>query len=65
MVDEEPIRGMPAWVKVAAAIGIGFAVLLAVVVLAGGGSHGPSRHLNGDDPAGTTVHTAPEGGGHR
>ena len=49
----------PLWVKVLAVIGAGL-VLLAAVLLLGGGDHGPGRHLGagylaagaGPDPAG-------------
>lgn len=39
--------GMPRWVKVSAiAVGI-LAILLAILLIFGGGKHGPSRHFGG------------------
>jgi hypothetical protein len=64
----------PRWVKVAAVIGALVALIVVVMLLFGGGSHGPGRHT-GDDtrpssPAqsetapsnGGGVHTPPAGG---
>ena len=44
---DEGRAGMPRWVKVSA-IGVGIlAILLAILLIFGGGQHGPSRHFGG------------------
>lgn len=40
--DSDAPEGMPRWVKVFAAVGIAFLVLLGVLLATGG--HGPGRH---------------------
>jgi hypothetical protein len=40
--DSDAPEGMPRWVKVFAAVGIAFLVLLVVLLATGG--HGPGRH---------------------
>jgi len=39
--------GMPRWVKVSAIAVSIFAILLAILLIFGGGQHGPSRHFGG------------------
>ena len=41
--------GTPRWVKVSAIIAVVVVALVAVMLLAGGGEHGPGRHLGGGD----------------
>ncbi len=40
----------PRWVKVFAIVTAALVVLVVVMALLGGGQHGPSRHLPGDNP---------------
>lgn len=42
---EERPPSMPRWVKVFAIIGIVLVLLFGIVKLAGGGNHGPGRHM--------------------
>lgn len=44
--DDVTTTGPPRWVKVSAILAAVLALLLAVVLLAGGG-HGPGRHTSG------------------
>ncbi len=44
----------PRWVKVLAIVAAVVVILVVVVTLVGGGEHGPSRHLPGDEPGGHT-----------
>ena len=48
--------GMPRWVKVSGIITLVLVLLLVVVMVAGGGRHGPGRHMPSGSPGG---HTAP------
>lgn len=51
--------GTPRWVKASVTV-VGVLVLLAVfLMLAGGGHHGPGRHMPSGDAGG---HKSPEGG---
>lgn len=44
--------GMPRWVRLLAIAVVLLALLIAVVMLIGGGEHGPARHFSaGADPA--------------
>jgi hypothetical protein len=54
--------GTPRWVKVFGAIALVVIMLFVVVVLVGGGEHGPGRHTpgGGSDPSGG--HTGPPRG---
>ena len=60
--------GTPRWVKVLAVIGVVLALVVGVMLLVGGGEHGPGRHTGSDGttPAhGTGGHTLrSEDGGH-
>jgi ABC-type transporter Mla subunit MlaD len=58
--DREPTAGTPLWVKVFGIIAV-FVVLLVVVLLVfGGGEHGPSRHSRVSATTDTTAsHTGP------
>jgi hypothetical protein len=58
--------GMPRWVKVSAVLGVVAALLVAALVLVGGGEHGPGRHLpsGGDEPESIVTDGAAGGGGH-
>jgi hypothetical protein len=55
--DRDSTPSTPRWVKVSGIIAIVAVVLIAVMLLAGGGQHGPGRHLA---PAGD--HMPPAGG---
>ena len=64
--------GMPRWVRVSAVLGLLAALLVAALVVLGGGDHGPGRHLPSgrgepgssitDGAAGGEGHERPEGG---
>ena len=41
----------PRWVKVSAAIAVAVVLLIAAMLVFGGGEHGPGRHLGGGDNA--------------
>jgi hypothetical protein len=62
--DTQP-AGTPRWVKVFGVIALVLVVLLAVMIIAGRGGHGPSRHTGDNIPfvdAGghaTVAHTVP------
>ena len=58
MADPPPYPGAPRWVKLAAVVAGVFALLIAVLMFAGGGRHGPGRHMPSDQT------TAPHSGGH-
>lgn len=65
--DTPPPR--PRWVKVSAIVALIVALLIGVLQLFGGGSHGPGRHLSSGDGAATPSSTVTEGhtpppGGH-
>jgi hypothetical protein len=75
--DVEPDRGSitstPRWVKVSGLIALVLVLLVGVMLLVGGGSHGPDRHTGdaggqtpsagGDTPpSGAGGHTPPPGG---
>ena len=45
--EESP--GTPRWMKVFAIIALIVVVLVAIVMVAGGGTHGPSRHIPSGD----------------
>ena len=69
MADLPHYPGAPRWVKVAGIV-VGVLVLLAVImVLAGGGRHGPFRHMSSGDadggtpPSSLAEHPAPSGDG--
>jgi hypothetical protein len=44
--------GTPRWVKVSGIIALALVVLLVVMVIAGRGGHGPSRHTGDSIPLG-------------
>ena len=55
-VEEPREPATPRWVKVAAALAVAAILLAVVVILAGRGNHGPSRHgANGDTGRGEMV----------
>jgi hypothetical protein len=56
MADLPPYSGTPRWVKVSGIIFIVLVLLVVIMRFAGGGRHGPGRHLpgGGDAPAGQT-----------
>ena len=43
--------GAPRWVKVFGIVALALVLMLAILLLAGGGSHGPSRHASSGDVA--------------
>jgi len=49
---------LPTWVKAFGIAAIVLAVLVVVVLVAGGGQHGPGRHLGSDDETPTPSPTA-------
>lgn len=52
MADLPPYPGAPRWVKVSAIIAGVLALLVVILLLFGGGSHGPGRHLASDGAGG-------------
>jgi hypothetical protein len=50
--DREPTTGTPRWVKVFGIIAIIVALLFVVMLVAGGGRHGPGRHRVSDSGSG-------------
>jgi hypothetical protein len=64
-----PTGGTPRWVKVFGIVALILVLLIGGLMLFGGGSHGPGRHLGGDAPSGDAGRTPPSGvpeqpGGH-
>lgn len=60
----------PRWVKVSAGVALIVALLIATLLVLGGGSHGPGRHLSSGDGAATpsspvTESHTPPPAGHR
>jgi len=55
---EGPVRGSttgtPRWVKVFGLIALTLVLLVGVLLLTGGGSHGPGRHTSSGDAGGQT-----------
>lgn len=51
--------GAPRWVKATGVIAVVLVVVVGVMLLTGGGSHGPGRHTGGQPPSSVT----PSGGG--
>lgn len=68
MADLPPYPGAPRWVKVSGIIGIAVVLLFAIMMLIGGGNHGPSRHLPSSDAGSQTspasVSDGKDGDGH-
>jgi hypothetical protein len=68
--DRESTDGTPRWVKVSGIVALLLALVVAVILLIGGGEHGPSRHgpSGGSDdqtpPARVTEGHQPPAGGH-
>jgi hypothetical protein len=66
--ERRPAPGMPRWVKVLGIVALVLVLLTIVLILVGGGSHGPGRHVGGDaSPAGVAEDRSPSGrdvGGH-
>jgi hypothetical protein len=61
--ERESTGGTPRWVKVFGAIALLLVLLIGGLMLFGGGSHGPGRHLGGGDaPAGEAGRKAPPEG---
>jgi hypothetical protein len=59
-----PTSGTPRWVKIIGVIALVLALAVIVMLILGGGEHGPGRHT-GSQPAGaveTEGHTPPQGG---
>ncbi len=63
--------GAPRWVRVFGIIALVLVVLAAILLLTGGGSHGPGRHTGGQAPSaivtqagGEGVHTQPPAAAH-
>lgn len=55
--------GAPRWAKVLGIVALVLVVLLVALLLAGGGSHGPDRHLGSDrSPARVTEDRTASGG---
>ncbi len=54
MADLPPYPGTPPWVKIVGIIVIVLVLLVVIVMVAGGGQHGPSRHMPSGAPAGHT-----------
>jgi len=54
MADLPPYPGAPRWVKISGIIAGILALLVAVLLLAGGGNHGPGRHQFSDGARVTT-----------
>ena len=57
--DGESGAGTPRWVKVFGIIALVVALLFVILMFAGGGRHGPSRHMPRADTGG---HAAPPSG---
>ena len=61
MVDQLPssntadVPGTPRWVKIFAIIAVIVVLLVIILMVAGGGTHGPSRHM----PSGDAGHQMP------
>jgi hypothetical protein len=49
MADQPPYPGIPRWVKVFGIIALVLVLLVIIMMFAGGGSHGPGRHLPSGD----------------
>ncbi len=61
MADLPPYPGAPRWVKAFGIIAIALVVIIVFVLIAGGGPHGPGRHMSPGDKGVDTRHP----GGHR
>jgi hypothetical protein len=67
--DLEPDRGStagtPRWVKAFGAIALILVLLVGVLLLTGGGNHGPGRHTGSGETGGQALPSRPqESGGH-
>ena len=64
----DPHPGMPRWVKAFGVITLVVVVLLGILLLTGGGNHGPGRHTGSGDTRPAAVQEAgghqPPAGGH-
>ena len=60
--DREPSAGTPRWVKVFGLIALVAVVLFVVVMLVGGGEHGPGRHTPEGGSNTPATHTRPPPG---
>lgn len=58
-LDRELTSGTPRWVKVFAILSLIVVLLVVILMFAGGGRHGPSRHMPRADTGGQT---APQSG---
>ena len=54
--------GTPRWVKVSGIVVLVLVLLVVIVMVAGGGQHGPGRHLPSGSPGGPGGHTPPVAG---
>ncbi len=63
--DRGSTTGAPRWVKVSGSIAVVLVMMVGVMLLIGGGDHGPRRHSgapSGVTPTGAAGHTPPAGG---
>ena len=60
--ESEPNAGTPRWVKVFGLIALVAVVLFVVVMLVGGGEHGPGRHTPGGGSDTPATHMGPRPG---
>lgn len=64
-MTQEDLHSTPGWVKVFGIVAAVLAALIVVVLFAGGGRHGPGRHMpaasGGDTPLSNVTKDAPAG----
>lgn len=53
-IDRESTTGAPRWVYVFGIIALVVVLAFVILMLVGGGSHGPGRHTSSADPGGHT-----------
>ena len=54
--------GMPRWVKLSGIVALVLILLVAGLMVFGGGSHSPGRHFGGDSPSGDEAGRTPPAG---